>query len=183
MSNENVQNSQSSQIITVRITHPCIDPSNRRATLLSEARAQFWGPGPQSQWDKEQTMCARVTQEHTLTWWLTHSVSHCRPLAHTQSHTSARRVGTWAWEKKQVFLCACGRGNFRFGGVPCGKHVTFLFDNYCWRRTVARRPLNPAKYRSAPGYCSYKHTKVTAYTRRSQDTVLHSTSSTKYGTY
>lgn len=122
----------------------------------------FEGHGPQSQWDKEQTMCARLTQELTLTRWLTHSVSHCRPPAHTQLHTSARRVGAWAWEKKQLFLCACGLGNFHFGGVPSGKHVTFLFDNYCWRWTVARKPLNPAKYRSAPGYCRYKHLKVTS---------------------
>jgi len=81
----------------------------------------------------KQCVRLRVTQEHTLTWWLTHLVSHCRPLAQTQLHTSALRVGTWACEKKQLFLWARGRGNVRFGGVPCGKHVTFLYDNYCWR--------------------------------------------------
>lgn len=115
-----------SQIISVRITQPCVDPSNWCASLLSEARVQFWGHGPQSLWDKEQTMCARLTQEHTLTRWLTHSVTHCRPPAHTQLHTSARRVGTWAWEKKQLFLCACGRGNFRFGVFPVENMLHFL---------------------------------------------------------
>ncbi len=99
--------------------------------------------------------------------------SHTRwvTAAHPLTHNYTLQLGEWErgpGRRNNSFSVRVG-WDFHFGGVPCGKHVTFLFDNYCWRWTVARKPLNPAKYRAAPGYCCYKHLKVTIYTSRSQD--------------
>ncbi len=119
-----------SQIISVRITQPCVDPSNRRASLLSEARAQFWGAGHNLSEIKKQTMCARLTQELTLTRW-----SHTRwvTAAHPLTHNYTLQLGEWErgpGRRNNSFSVRVG-WDFHFGGVPCGKHVTFLFDNYC----------------------------------------------------
>lgn len=110
------------------MTHPCIDPSKRFATLLSEARAQFWGHGPQSQWDKDQTMCVSATNTGTHSHLVTHTLGESLPptRSNTITHFSSESGNVGLWEETTLSLCVWAGVTFVLGVFPVENMLHFF---------------------------------------------------------